>query len=170
MHTAHSKLHTVQDTLHPHFIIHTAHININTSQCKLDNTHINLTNANCTHNTSQSTLHTVHYWLLCTLFILQVTSSSLSVSMEDYYTTHTDIFSLSAHKSKIKVNPATPFTSFIIFFIQCELCSKVIETGRLMNHVKYFHNFSNWSLIEAFTVHTNLNFDFSTNNLTLVSR
>ena len=49
---------------------------------------------------------------------------------------------------------------------RCELCVKVLKTGKLINHIKYFHNFSNFSLIDSFTS-TTVKFNFNDNTLTL---
>jgi len=42
----------------------------------------------------------------------------------------------------------------------------VLKTGKLINHIKYFHNFSNFSLIDSFAS-TAVNFNFNDNTLTL---
>ena len=43
---------------------------------------------------------------------------------------------------------------------------KVLRTSKLINHIKYFHNFSNFSLIESFAS-TAVNFNFNDNTLSL---
>ena len=83
----------------------------------------------------------------------RILAKSITFSPEEYYQTKLQLFSTAADKSKFK----------------CELCVKMLKTGKLINHIKYFHNFSNFFLIDSFTT-TALNLNFNDNTLTLKSK
>ena len=48
---------------------------------------------------------------------------------------------------------------------QCLLCDKTLKSFKLINHIKYFHNFSNFALLEAFS-NSSLKYNFSDGSLT----
>eukprot|EP00090_Calanus_glacialis_P009775 TRINITY_DN18185_c0_g1_i1.p1 TRINITY_DN18185_c0_g1~~TRINITY_DN18185_c0_g1_i1.p1 ORF type:complete len:1354 (+),score=313.68 TRINITY_DN18185_c0_g1_i1:64-4125(+) len=80
----------------------------------------------------------------------RIVAKSITFDPEVYYQSRLDLFSTCTEKSKFK----------------CELCVKVLRTSKLINHIKYFHNFSNFSLIESFAS-TAVNFSFNDNTLSL---
>ena len=83
----------------------------------------------------------------------RILAKSITFSPEEYHQTKLQLFSTAADKSKFK----------------CELCVKMLKTGKLINHIKYFHNFSNFFLIDSFTT-TAPNLYFHDNTLTLKSK
>ena len=49
---------------------------------------------------------------------------------------------------------------------KCLLCEKVLKSAKLINHIKYFHNFSLRSLLDCFNS-TAVKLDFNDSTLTL---
>jgi len=80
----------------------------------------------------------------------RIVAKLITFSAQDYYQSRLDLFSTCQDKTKFR----------------CELCGKELKTSKLINHVKYFHNFSNFSLIQSFSS-TAVNFTFNDNSLSL---
>ena len=83
----------------------------------------------------------------------RVESFTYPSSTQEYYTSTVHLFDPLLDVTKVK----------------CCLCKKAITTSRLINHVKFFHNINNPTVIRGLRC-SKIKFDFSTNNLTIVPR
>ena len=90
-----------------------------------------------------------------------------SFAPDIYYETRPEVFSTTNEKLRLKVVMAhTDGNSYsACVYFQCLLCDKTLKSCKLINHIKYFHNFSNFALLEAFS-NSSLKYNFSDGSLT----
>ena len=97
-----------------------------------------------------------------------------SLTPDIYYETEVDVIIPTDEKMKLKVMENISGRSFIICIcilscvcLKCRLCQKVLKSSKMINHIKYFHNFSNFSLLECFKT-TKLRYSLTDGSLVLV--